>query len=54
MFYKLLGMVVWRGAKLFLRRKYGSVLAPKPALAAGGLVVLGVGVVLLLRRDSRT
>lgn len=54
MFYKLLGMVVWRGAKMFLRRKYGSTYAPKPLLAAGGLVVVGVGVALLLRRDSRT
>src|SRR5215211_4582007 len=33
MFYKLLGMAVWNGAKFFLRRKYGSTYAPKPLLA---------------------
>ena len=34
MFYKLLGMFVWRGAKLFLRRKYGRTYVPVPLLAA--------------------
>ena len=44
MFYKLLGMVVWNGAKFFLRRKYGPTYAPKPLLAGGlGLTVLGLG-----------
>jgi hypothetical protein len=46
MFYKLLGMVVWNGGKLFLRRKYGPTYAPKPLLA-GGLVLAVIGALLV-------
>ena len=52
MFYKLLGMLVWKGAKTFLRRKYGPTYAPAPLLAA---VVVLVGLVvglLFAKRDS--
>jgi hypothetical protein len=45
MFYKLLGMLVWNGGKLFLKRKYGPTYAPKPLLA-GGLLVVVVGALL--------
>ena len=52
MFYKLLGMVVWKGAKFFLRRKYGPTYAPKPVLA-GAVVAVVAGVALLAaRRES--
>ena len=52
MFYKLLGMVVWNGAKLFLRRKYGPTYAPKP-LVAGAVIAVVAGVAILAsRRDS--
>jgi hypothetical protein len=34
MFYKLLGYVVWNGAKYYLRSRYGSSQVPKPLLAA--------------------
>jgi hypothetical protein len=51
MAYKLLGMAVWKGAKLFLRRRYGPTYAPKPVLA-GGLIALGLGILLLVRRSS--
>ena len=40
MLYKLLGMAVWKGAKWFLRRKYGAAMTPKPVLAGGLLLVL--------------
>jgi hypothetical protein len=52
MFYKLLGMVVWRGGKRFLRRRYGPTYAPKPLLA--GAVIAAVAAVALLaaRRES--
>lgn len=52
MFYKVLGMAVWKGAKLVLRRKYGPTYTPKPVLA--GLVILLVGglAAVLLRRDD--
>ena len=49
--YKLLGMVVWKGAKVFLRRRYGSVMAPKPVLA-GGLLLVIVGVVLAAHKRT--
>jgi hypothetical protein len=40
MFYKVLGMVVWNGAKIVLRSKYGRTYAPKP-IVAGGVLALG-------------
>ena len=46
--YKLLGMAVWKGGKLFLRRKYGPPHTPKPLLA-GGLLVAGIGALLLIK-----
>ena len=49
MFYKLLGMVVWNGGKLVLRRKYGPTYAPKP-LIAGGLLAIVAAVALLVAR----
>jgi hypothetical protein len=52
MFYKLLGMAVWNGGKLFLRRRYGSTYVPKPLLAAGALAVIG-GVVLAAAAAKR-
>jgi hypothetical protein len=49
MAYKVLGMAVWKGAKWFLRRKYGAAMAPKGVLA-GGLLVVIVGIVLATRQ----
>ena len=48
MAYKLLGMAVWKGGKLFLRRRYGTAMAPKPLLAGGALLVIG-GILLAVR-----
>jgi hypothetical protein len=45
MFYKILGMLVWNGGKVFLRTRYGSAYVPKPVLAAVAVAALG-GVVL--------
>ena len=53
MFYKLLGMFVWKGAKLFLRRKYGPTYAPRP-LVAGALLAAVLAVVLVLMRREST
>ena len=52
MFYRLLGLAVWKGGKLLLRR-YGSLYARK-ALLGGGLVAVlgGVGLLLFRRHDS--
>jgi hypothetical protein len=49
MFYNLLGRIVWHGAKLFLRRKYGPTYVPKPVLA-GGAVALGAALALFVLR----
>jgi hypothetical protein len=46
--YRLLGYVVWRGAKWYLRKRI-----PPPrtiALAAGGTAVAGGAVVVIARR----
>jgi hypothetical protein len=52
MFYKLLGMLVWKGGKLFLRRKNGPTYLPVP-LIAGAVVGTGLVVGLLVaKRDS--
>jgi hypothetical protein len=52
MFYKLLGMLVWKGAKFFLRRKNGPTYVPVPVLA-GAVVVVGLLVGLVFaKRDS--
>ena len=52
MFYKLLGMLVWKGGKAFLRRKNGPTYVPVPVLA-GAVVALALAVGLgLAKRDS--
>ena len=52
MFYRLLGMLVWKGGKAFLRRKNGPTYVPVPLLA-GAVVAVGLLVGLLIaRRDS--
>ena len=48
MFYKLLGMAVWNGGKLVLRRKYGAAYAPKPVLAGAVVAVAGAAAVAVL------
>jgi hypothetical protein len=52
MLYKFLGILVWNGAKVVLRRKYGPTYLPAPVLA-GAVVVTGLVVGLLVaKRDS--
>lgn len=43
MFYRLLGMLVWKASRLFLRRKYGRTYLPLPLLA-GAVVALLVAI----------
>jgi hypothetical protein len=52
MFYKLLGMAVWHGGKLFLRRRYGPTYVPKPVLA-GAVVAVAGGVAAALLASRR-
>ena len=52
MFYKLLGMLVWKVAKLFLRRKNGPTYLPVPVIV-GAVVLVGALVGLVFaKRDS--
>ncbi len=52
MFYRLIGMLVWNGAKALLRAKYGRTYVPAPVLA-GAVVLAGVVVGLVFaKRDS--
>jgi hypothetical protein len=52
MLYKLIGMVVWKGGRAFLRRKNGPTYLPAP-LIAGAVVGAGIVVGLLVaKRDS--
>ena len=51
MFYKLLGMLVWKGAKLFLRRKNGPTYVGAPVIA-GAVVLVGLLVGLVFAKRS--
>ena len=52
MIYTLIGKAVVKGARLYLRRRYGPTYAPKPVIA-GAVVVAVVGTaVLASRRDN--
>ena len=52
MLYKLLGILVWNGAKTILRAKYGRAYMPAPVLV-GAVVVAGAVVGLAFaKRDS--
>ena len=52
MLYKFLGILVWNGAKVLLRRRYGPTYLPAPVLA-GAVVAAGLAVGLALaKRDS--
>jgi hypothetical protein len=52
MLYKLLGMIVWKGAKVVLRRKYGGTYAPKPLVAGAILAIVALVAILASRRDN--
>jgi hypothetical protein len=50
--YKLVGIIVVKGAKLFLRRRYGPTYTPKPLIAIG-VVGAAIGIaVLASKRDA--
>ena len=53
MIYTFIGKVVVRGARVFLKRKYGPTMTPKPVLA-GAVIASIVGIaVLSAKRDSQ-
>ena len=47
--YKLLGFLVWKGAKLYLGRRLGSHAGAKALAAGGGFALLTTAVVLGVR-----
>ena len=53
MFYKILGMLVWNGGKVIMRRKYGPTYAPKPLLA-GGIIAIVAGVAIFAARGAKS
>jgi hypothetical protein len=52
MFYRLLGMVVWKGAKLYLKRRYSGGPPARLLVALAGLAVVGVGAAVLASRNG--
>jgi hypothetical protein len=52
MFYRLLGMAVWKGAKALLRYKYGPTRMPRPMLAGLLLFVVGAIAAVVTRREA--
>jgi hypothetical protein len=52
MFYKVLGMLVWQGGKVIMRRKNGPTYVGAPAIA-GAVVAAGLGVGLLVARRAK-
>jgi hypothetical protein len=48
--YKLLGFMVWKGAKLYLGRRLGSRAGVKTLAAGGGAALLTTALVLAVRR----
>jgi hypothetical protein len=51
--YKLLGFVVWKGAKWYLGRRVGSSGRTKAALAGGALAMAAGAVVVLGRAVAK-
>ncbi len=50
MFYRLLGMVVWKGAVFYVSQKFGSKLPSRKVAGVGGLLVLAVVALLFSTR----
>jgi hypothetical protein len=52
MFYKLLGIFVWKSVTAILRQRYGRTYVPVPVLAGVAVAVLLAVGLLVARRDS--
>jgi hypothetical protein len=52
MFYRLLGMVVWNGAKVYFRRKYGGGVPSRLIAAVGGVLVVGAAAAVLAAKHG--
>lgn len=52
MVYKLIGMAVVKGARVFLRRRYGPSNNPKPAIALGVVAAAVALAVVASKKDE--
>jgi hypothetical protein len=52
MIYTLIGKAVVKGAKVFLRRRYGPAMTPKPVLAVAVVGAVVGGAVVASRRGG--
>jgi hypothetical protein len=52
MFYRLLGMLVWKGSKSFLRRKNWPTMLPAPVIAVAVVIVVLLVGLLFVKRAS--
>jgi hypothetical protein len=52
MLYRLLGMAVWKGGKLYLRGRYGGRPPARLLAALGGILVVGAGAAVLAARHG--
>ncbi len=50
MFYRLLGMAVWKGGRFYLGRKYDGKVPARIVAGLGGVLVLAAGVLLYSAR----
>ena len=50
--YKLLGFVVWKGAKWYLGRRVGPKPRTKAAVAGGALALTAVALAVALKRSA--
>jgi hypothetical protein len=51
--YRLLGFVVWKGLKFFLRRRYGHLVPSRRTAAAAGVAALAIaGLIVVQRREG--
>jgi len=48
--HRLLGLLVWRGGRWYLRQRYGRLVPSRRRIAVGGLTALAAGLALLRRR----
>ena len=50
MLYTILGKLVWKGAKRFLRHRYGRTYVPKPVLGAVAAATVGTAALVVLQK----
>lgn len=52
--YKLLGLVVWKGGRWYLRRRYGRLVPSRRVALAGAVGLLAAGVAAAAVRGSES